>query len=138
MRQFPVKANPHITMARIRPSYADVLCGLVDDPVIGRFLLEPPALTGKRVRSHHDRDAMTPARMVSWLERHDPLFGATLSLLFEVTESWPTKMERAYWREVEGNPMKFLDIYSDVRALAEDGLFPPEGRCGKNAGEAMS
>jgi len=145
MYQFPEIRKGAFTLPRVRPTYADVLSGLMGDPeiedlLIGSGLPEPifhvsaryahlPSTFGHpHVAAHPSQaHAITKRRqaslhMVSWLEAHDPLFAATSNMLFDLTDSWPPKTEIAFWKTIEGQPLRFLELYSEVRDIA-DALF---------------
>ncbi len=115
------------------PTYADVLCGLLDEPDIGRFLLEPDLASCRHLRRPGAANSMKnrgrpgarvvrealSRRMVAWLECNDPLFVHTVGMLFDMTESWPKKAERAFWRVAEEDVLEFLEIYAAIREIAE-------------------
>lgn len=136
MKDFPRRGNTAHRVSTLRPAYADVLCGLVDHPVLERFLTDLPCAPEHLdwETRPHPQPALGSARAVgarslcAWLEANDPLFGAAVNLLFEVTGSWPAKMERVFWREVVGQPVKLMELYAEARESAEEMLFG-EGRC---------
>ena len=138
MYQLPrVRKNHSRHMAGTKPTYADVLCGLLDDPYIGRLLLEPDLATCRHLRrpcvapSMKNRGRPGPRaarealsrRMVIWLECNDPLFAPTIGMLFDMTESWPKKAEKAFWRVVEEDVLELLEIYAAIREIAEGVLL---------------
>lgn len=150
MYQFPEVRKGSFTVARVRPTYADVLSGLMGDQEIEDLLIGPgfpepsfhvsaryahlPSTFGQPHVAGHARQAHTAAkrrqaslRMVSWLEAHDPLFTATSNMLFDLTDSWPPKTEKAFWKTIEGQPLRFLELYSEVRDIADALFEEPRG-----------
>lgn len=107
----------------MRPIYAELLCGMMDDPVMGWLLLEAPIArsNAKGAHAHGLRQVIRQAarRTVDWLETNDPLFGPTVGLLFDLVESWPPKAERAFWSRVTNFPLDMLALYAELRDIAE-------------------
>lgn len=150
MYQFPEIRKGAFAVAKVRPTYADVLSGLMADPEIEDLLIgsgfpepsfqvsaryahrpstfEHPHVAGN-VRQAHAATKRRQAslRMVSWLEAHDPLFTATSNMLFDLTDSWPPKTEKAFWKTIEGQPLRFLELYSEVRDIADALYEEPRG-----------
>lgn len=150
MHQFPEVRKGAFTLAKVRPTYADVLSGLMGDPEIEDLLIgsgfpEPsfhvspryahlPSAFGHLYAAAHARQAHAASlrrqaslRMVSWLEAHDPLFAATSNMLFDLTDSWPPKTEKAFWKTIEGQPLRFMELYSEVRDIADALFEEPRG-----------
>ncbi|GFK95610.1 hypothetical protein NNJEOMEG_03478 [Fundidesulfovibrio magnetotacticus] len=125
MHRFPEPRLKLLSLPKARPTTAEMGRALVADPELGRFLCEPPGLPGWALPpGHAERREAASRRLVAWLESVDPLFGPTVNLLFDVVESWPAKAETAFWRVLMGNPAQLLDVYAEVRDLAEEELYP--------------
>lgn len=129
MHRFPRSRFKLLACSRVSPSFPEVRLALLGDPETARLLVPPgPAWAGapgERVA----RREWASRRLVALLEAHDPLFAPTVNLLFDVAESWPPRLEKAFWSELSGNAGELLDAYAQVRELVEDELFPdgPDG-----------
>ncbi|GAB6037571.1 hypothetical protein JCM15519_21300 [Fundidesulfovibrio butyratiphilus] len=130
MLHFPPIRRKQFRLPHVRPHNADLLSGIHGQPDFDWLLIESgiepvvsnlvnPSASHHARLQHAQRRRDTSGRLVAWLEAHDPLFAATMNMLFDVTESWPSKMEHLFWKTINGKPIRFLDVYLEVRDIVD-------------------
>ena len=130
MLHFPKTRRKPFRLPHFRPHNAEILDAMHSQPDFGWLMIESgiePVFPKPRGlldfnhtgHGHAQRRRETSSRLVAWLEAHDPLFAATANMLFDVTESWPPRMERVFWETVNGKPLRFLDLYLEVRDIVD-------------------
>lgn len=163
MHPFPYRTNASAASLPIFPAFGEVMQNVKAHPSM-RLLLEGPSALGslqpherhehavrcmcwdhlKRTSPHeHERQAREQGRknserLLGLLRAHDPLFERTWDMLHHMFEILPDAAEYLIKKGSHTDPAIFLELYEEMRALAQEVELRGHRRKHSSLGEPRS